>query len=98
MNNYAKEMLECFKRHKFTGEDLWIEFTNTFRVHSIKVLSATALTDWVEFLLERGVHVKRGRNIKRAKALCECLTAETFIPKSSSKEDEVTESSRKKEQ
>ena len=70
---YSKEMLDCFENSSFKGQDLWIEFKTTFREQTVKTLSSSSTIKWIDLLRKRGVNVKRGRNIRRVKALCDCL-------------------------
>ena len=88
-------MLECFQKSSFTGEKLWIEFTSTFRPHSIRALSSSSMISWIDFLIKRGVYVKRGRNVRQVKALCDLLTAESFEPFSVAQSETSIDSSKK---
>lgn len=79
VRNYSTEMWECLMANKaLREEELWIDFTCTFRKASIKAMSSTQQVKWVDFLRSRGVKVRKQRGLSRANALTECLTADTF--------------------
>ncbi len=61
-----------------------MDFTSTFRKHTIPHIPNRLLKDWVDVLTQGNVYVKRQRGYPRARALLECLQQERYIPKSSS--------------
>jgi len=65
VNEYAQVMLDTMKEHHTEGEDLWLDFTATFRAHSIRALTPKSLLDWIAFLVSRGVYVQRKRGFPR---------------------------------
>jgi len=79
VNEYASEMLQTMKEHHTESEDLWLDFTSTFRPHSIRALTPKNLLDWIAFLVSRGVYVQRKRGFPRAKALLQCLLQDNFV-------------------
>eukprot|EP00171_Calliarthron_tuberculosum_P003458 IDg3458t1 len=77
---YSNDMFGAFKKSNLRGEDLWFDFTSTFREHTIMNLSPRILKDWIELLRGGGVYVKKSRGYPRSKALIECLRQDNFIP------------------
>lgn len=57
LNGYSSKMLQCLKNSSFSGEDLWIEFSSTFRDHLITYMIATGVVNWIDSLRSRGVHI-----------------------------------------
>ena len=96
VKEYCTEMYEWFCDSKFEGEALWIELTTTFRSHTIKNMTKTMLLNWIEFLISRGVYVKRGKGIRRDSALIECLQSDSFVPTASGSSSTATISKVKK--
>ncbi|KAI0565191.1 hypothetical protein FGB62_21g14 [Gracilaria domingensis] len=88
VESYCREMLEALRASNVFGEALWIEYTATFRTHTIEAMLKQLAHRWVTFLLSRGVHVTRKRFFPRALALIECLRQEIFVPSSSSRVEE----------
>ncbi|KAI0565399.1 hypothetical protein FGB62_18g46 [Gracilaria domingensis] len=80
VHSYCVEMLEALRATGFSGEVLSIEFTATFRTHTIEAMPKHMAQRWVAFLISHGVHVTRKRFFSRAQALIECLLRESFIP------------------
>ena len=81
VNAYARQMLNHFQSlDDLKGEELWIEYTCTFRKESIIALTSTLQLDWARLLRSRGVHVKMRRGTKRYKALIETLQSAIFVP------------------
>lgn len=81
---YCTNILDALKSTGFSGEALWIEYTATFRKHTILAMPKQIVQRWVAFLLFRGVHVTRKRFFPRAQALIECLLQDWFIPAAAS--------------
>ena len=73
----SSELLEIYENDEsITGEVLWSDFTTSFSEQGIRNLRKAAQTQWSSLLVRLGVHVKTGRNIRRADALIECLRSE----------------------
>jgi len=80
VERYSEEMLECLESTRYSGRELWIEFTCTFRACTIKALTKSQQAAWVRFLIGNGVHVEQTRSMPRWKALMNCLYTNDFIP------------------
>ena len=80
VKDYAAEMLNAYKETYLQGEEMWIEFTTTFREHTIEALPSRLHLEWIEFLRSRGVYVRRDRGFPKVQALIECLRQDTFTP------------------
>lgn len=79
VNAYATAMINCFESDAIVrGEELWFDFTSNFRTASIRALSGTQKSRWVNFLRSRGVFVRKKRGYSRNRALLECLKAKDF--------------------
>ena len=63
---------------------MWCDFTTLFCKEGIENLPRAALTEWRTLLLQKEVHVRSGRGIKRTDALIECLKQDKYIPTSDS--------------
>lgn len=75
---YCNEMIDSFEASDLKGENLWIEFTATFREHTVLQMTKTMLMRWVKLLVNGGVYVTRKKGYARTKALIECLDADDF--------------------
>jgi hypothetical protein len=75
---YSDESLTAFKGSKMSGEDLWGEFTTTFRPEGIQNLNVPSVIAWRDLLIERNVYVAHGRLVHRKTALINCLKAVEF--------------------
>ena len=63
-------MLLTLKETKWVGEDLWIDFTCTFRAVTINYMNPTQLIDWTDFLLSRNVYVREDGDYRTALKKC----------------------------
>ena len=70
-------MLLTLKETKWEGENLWIDFTCTFRAVTINYMNPTQLKDWTDFLLLRNVYVREDGDYRTA--LKKCLLRENHI-------------------
>ena len=77
VEEYSSEMLLTLKETKWEGEDLWIDFTCTFRAVTINYMKPTQLMEWTDFLLSRNVYVHK--NGDYCTALKKCLPRENHI-------------------
>ena len=73
LKTYIDEMYECFTESSYKGEDLWTEFTISFRPSSISRFSRHQLMKWSEFMADRGVFITRKRGFAGSKLLLQCL-------------------------
>ena len=88
VNHYSKEILDHLREiTSLKGEELWIEYTCSFRKQTIKAMSSTQQIDWARFLRSRGVSVLHKRGKSRWKALQDCLEAKEFIPATEQNDD-----------
>ena len=78
VENYANEMFNSLHETKLVGEDLWLEFSSTFRKETIFAMKATSVLNVIQFLRRSGVYVISKRGYARAKALADCLLANSF--------------------
>lgn len=87
---YSTEMLDVFKECNVTGKEFWLDFTSTFREHSICAMPKAIQVKWVHLLIERGVHIKRKQGFPRSKALIDCLQRNTYVPTNVENENGLT--------
>ena len=88
---YSDEMLNCLAHHGFYGEELWIQFTCTFRSITINFLPNLQAVSWTKHLRANGVFVEQKRGLSRNKALVDCLFVPDFIPFTQENENVVAE-------
>ncbi len=69
VSSYAKDMLYAFQSSTLTGEDLWLDFTSTFRKHTIPHIPNRLLKDWVDVLTQGNVYVKRQKRISESTSI-----------------------------
>ena len=65
-------MIDAFTTLAITGEDLWLEFTSSFRPCMFSVMSKTEQLALVTLLRNGGVQVERRQGYARARALTAC--------------------------
>ena len=78
VDKYAIDVLECMEGSGVKNEDLWIEFTCSFKEFSIRSMSPRCQIKWAQSLRKNGVNVKAQGGFARWKALQECLMSSTF--------------------
>lgn len=80
VESYANDMLKSLQETKLVREDLWLEFTSTFRKETIFAMKAAAVLNWIHFSRKNGVYVFSKRGYARARALADCLSVDSFQP------------------
>jgi len=86
VREYGKEMLATMqseKLEKLKGEPLWIEFTCSFRLETIRAMHLSLQVCWVRFLIDKGVFVEQKRGYARWNSLRDCLIETSFKPSES---------------
>ena len=80
VHEYSKEIIDHLRAiPDLKGEELWIEYTCSFRKQTIKAMTSTMQIDWARFLRSRGVSVPHKRGTSRYKSLQDCLEAKEFV-------------------
>lgn len=78
MELFSKEVLRIAEELNMRGENLWLEFVQSFRLEAISFLNHTQKTKWEDILRSNGVKVRKGKGIRKERALWECLSADSF--------------------
>ena len=61
-----------------TGEELWIEYTATFRPTALKYVSGPQQLSWTKFIRKNGVFVEQKRSFPKWRGLTDCIEASSF--------------------
>ena len=70
VNRYSRELLTHLESiPDLRGEELWIEYTCSFRKETILAMTTTLQLDWARFFRSRVVRVMSKRGTRRSKAL-----------------------------
>ena len=78
LNEYSQEMLSTFKEHKLKGEQLWIEFTNIFKLGALRNLSGRQQLARIQFLRKQGVMLNKPGDIANGMHCANVLSAKHF--------------------
>lgn len=68
LRDYAADILQVYGRKKLR-ENMWLYSITSFRPHTIKIWVRSYLSQLCDLLIQRGVHVKAGRTIRKSNDL-----------------------------